>query len=929
MSIATHVRALLVPGCLSLITAISTASAIAQEAQSATTEPAAESAIAPSAENSAATPAPEAVAAEPAAAETTAAPDSAAVAETTAVPANAEQVPAATTAETTATAKPVDDPLAGIEELSAQPAATDAAATDATAAAPAASGDASQTSELLPTIPVNHQEEKKVVKVEKEEAAPQNIDEIVVTAQKREERLQKVPIAVTVVNSEQMSRQNISQISNLSRAVPAVEASGEDGNPDTRISIRGISTNSFSVTAEQAVSYVADGVVLGKAPSVSLFDIAQIEVLRGPQGTLFGKNASAGVISVTTNKPDPSKFEAFGRAELGAKYDTRVVHGMVNIPITDDSAFRISVGQSYQSGLIHNAVRGNDSVLKIDGGRARFLWEPTPDLTINIIGDYEKQHVNEQLYILFNRYVKSDTGEPTAIPGCNGTIPSMSNRISCNNNPTVNDATTYGASAQIDWQIGDYTLTSITSARRYKQDGFIDVDGLPGNYYDNGNKFDNSVYTQEVRLASPVGEDLEYVVGGFWSKSHVPNFLTQVIGADALTSIIDGTIPVSLCGTLGICANGLVALNNPNQYIADLKSYAVFGQATYRVLDDLKLIAGARWTRDDVQMTSTSYLGVVTSLLPLGSPLMPLNEPLAGQSKVNNISWKLGLQYDISKSSMAYLTASHGYKGPQVVFNPPGIIPTLDGLEVKLPAPASISIVKPEYPMDYEAGIKSTFFGGIIATNINVFHTTIKDFQSSVFTAAGQTPNNISQVVTKGIELDMFGFLAKGLVVNSGILYNKVTFPAGYMTTCTQVGPECPDTDAETLQDIGGKQMTYAPRFKFLLAPEYEFGVSDRVSMFVGADVVYRTSISFVPSDDSRATTPDRAILGGRIGVRGADRNWEIAIFGRNLTNKPNSPFLFAPYLLGTLSSPGIDTSGQALSTESFRFIGMSLEARF
>ncbi len=905
MSIATHVRALLVPGCLSLAAAVSSASAIAQDAQPSTTESAS-----PSPDAQLASPAPESANADQPATENSAQANPEA--------GNAVAAPesAAATAVETAT-----DPSAQAQDAVAAPAATQAPA----------NGDASNTAEVLPTIPVNLPEEKKTVKVEKEAAAPQNIDEIVITAQKREERLQKVPIAVTVVNSDQLSRQNITEVSNLARAVPAVEASGEEGNPDTRISIRGISTNSFSVTAEQAVSYVADGVVLGKAPSVSLFDIAQIEVLRGPQGTLFGKNASAGVISVTTNKPDPTKFEAFGHADFGAEYKSRVLHGTVNVPLGDEAAVRISVGQSYQSGLIHNAVRNDDSVLKIDGGRARFLWEPTPDLTINIIGDYEKQHVNEQLYILFNRYIDTNTGKPTAIPGCGGTIPSMSSRISCNNNPTYNDATTYGLSAQINWQIGDYTLTSITSGRRYKQDGYIDVDGLPGNYYDNGNKFDNRVYTQELRIASPVGEDLEYVAGGFWSKSHVPNYLTQVIGADALTSIIDGTIPVSLCGTLGICANGLVSLNNPNQYIADLKSYAVFGQATYRLLDDLKVIAGARWTRDDVAMTSTSYLGVISSLVPGSNivPLTPLAAPLEGRSKVNNISWRLGLQYDISKSSMAYLTASHGYKGPQIVFNPPGIIPTLDGLSLKPPAPASISVIRPEYPMDYEAGIKSSFFGGILATNINVFHTTIKDFQSSVFTAVGPTPNNISQVVTQGIELDMFGFLAKGLIVNSGILYNKVTFPSGYMTTCTQVGPKCPDTKSSTLEDIGGKQLTYAPRFKFLLAPEYEYGVSDRVNVFIGGDLVYRTKIGFVPSDDTRAETSDKAILGGRLGVRSADRNWEIAVFGRNLTNKNNSPFLFAPYLLSGLSAPGIDTSGQALTSESFRFFGLSLEAHF
>ncbi|MGH8446228.1 MAG: TonB-dependent receptor, partial [Solimonas sp.] len=636
----------------------------------------------------------------------------------------------------------------------------------------AAESTAAAEPETLPTIALPP-EKPAPVKVDRT-VDDAMMGEVIVTAQKREERLQDVPLAVTVVSKKQLEQQNISTTGDLTRAAPAVELYGEPGNPETRFSIRGISTNSFSATAEQAVSFVADGVVLGRAPAVSLFDVAQVEVLRGPQGTLFGKNSSAGVISITTNKPDPSQFEAKLHADLGNEYDYRLLQGMVNIPVGDTAALRVSAGQTYQSGFIHNNVTGQDSESNIKGGRARFLWDITPDLRVNIIADYEKSYVSEQLYLLFDRYVDEDTGEPKEIPGCDA-YANESMRITCNSHPTNNTNEIWGFSGQIDWTVGEHTITSISSARRYMQNGTIDVDGMPGMYYDNGNKFDNKVYSQELRIASPSGDWIEYVAGVYGSKAHVPNYLQQNIGDDMLASILAGTLPVTLCSTFQVCFNGRLAqLQNPNEYIADLRSIAAFGQATMRFFDDWRFIMGARETRDQVEMTSTSFLGVQLLGQSVIPALLPLNEPLKGEDTVNNFSWKLGLQYDVTPVSMAYFTASRGYKGPQVVFNPPGIIPTLDGLRINPPAKASISIVKPEFPMDYELGFKTLLWGGFYA-NLNLFHTTIKDYQSSVFNAQGTfTPNNIDSVTTQGVELDFFGAPFKGFTISGGFMWNKV-----------------------------------------------------------------------------------------------------------------------------------------------------------
>jgi iron complex outermembrane receptor protein len=784
-------------------------------------------------------------------------------------------------------------------------------------------------------------------------AAPQvgmqNLDTVVVTAQKRKERLQDVPLAVTVVNEKQMRAQNITQVNDLSRAVPSIETNGEPGNPDTRISIRGISTNSFSVTAEQAVSYVADGVVLGKAPTVNLFDVSRIEVLRGPQGTLFGKNASGGVINVTTNAPDPDKFEAIVHADQGFRYDRKLMQAAVNIPITGTAALRVSAGQSREGGLIHNALTGDPSSAWVNGARARLQWEPTPYLSFNTIGDFEKSFTSQQMYLIFSRYIDESTGQAKPIPGCDGTLASYYARVSCNNNPTYNKSGSWGLSQQIDLRVGkSFNITSITAGRRYIQNGRIDVDGVPGNYYDNGNSFDNKVLSQELRIASIGKQRLEYTAGFYYSKSNVPNFLSQTIGDDMLAALGVPILPVSPCTALNLCLGDTVALYNPNQYTARLRSAALFGQVTWHVTDKWRFIGGLRATRDNVDMTSTSFLGVNTNVLPflqLLSPVtaplfqaasqavIPLNAPLNGAEEVKNISWRGGLQYDFTRHLMAYATASRGYKGPQIVFNPPGIIPGINlnggGAPVTLPAPASISVVNPEYPMDYEAGVKATVLHGAFAVDFNLFHTTIKDFQSQSMNKDGLfVPNNIPHVITQGAELDLLGFLGPGLTLNGGFMYDRATYPKGYLTACTQVSARCANTSNAT-EDVGGTQLIAAPKFKFTLTPAYTGDIYPWLSGFISADMVYKTDIRFQPSTDTRDHTGNHFVLGFRMGVKNPDDKWSVALFGRNILNAYNPSYLFAPYLFSGAASPGVDTTGQAISTESFPFFGLSIDGHF
>ena len=223
-----------------------------------------------------------------------------------------------------------------------------------------------------------------------------NGGDIVVTAQRRAERVTEVPISITVANQAQLERQQVNTVSDLSRIAPSLEIQAAPGqNTGGGGYIRGIGTQTFGAGSVASVGIVVDQVSQGNANIGDLFDIARVEVLKGPQGTLFGLTTSAGVINITTNAPDPSGFSARVRTELsdsnvGSKFGNQIVQGVVNVPVSADAALRVSGVGNFRQGPDKNADTGHYNNLDHYGGRARFLWRPTGDLTVNLIGDFTK-----------------------------------------------------------------------------------------------------------------------------------------------------------------------------------------------------------------------------------------------------------------------------------------------------------------------------------------------------------------------------------------------------------------------------------------------------------------------------------------------------------------------------------------------------------
>lgn len=723
--------------------------------------------------------------------------------------------------------------------------------------------------------------------------SPPTLETVVVTAEKRTEPVQQVPVALTVVDSSQLARQNITTLGDLQGAVPELSTDGG-------LEIRGIGTQGFSRSAEQAVSVVLDGVAMGRAPINEIFDVSNVQVLDGPQGMLFGKNASAGVINIVTNAPDPTKFEAIAHTDIGSSRDYLISQAVVNLPLSGDAALRISghhdqSGDTYYNNYLHKAAFSDSS-----GARARFLWRPTDRLTINLIGDYDREWDNG--------IAATDGAVSFALPGsplattlaaC-GIVPGQNNNRTCTNTPApgANAPTQiYGASAQIDYDLGgDYTLTSITALRQATIGSFSDTgpgadsDYVPSNVLDTNLSPEwQGVLSQELRLTSPADAKLAYVAGLYYfdQRSHAV---------------------VNQAGGLGVLPPPL-EIGRYWDFDISQPSVAAFGQATYSLTDRLQIIAGGRETHDSLTdfANYTSLPGYIA--FPGFTPILMTD----ATAKTNNFSWKLGVKYEVAPSLMTYFTATRGYKGPMANDQAPG---------------ATQLIIRPEIPMDYELGAKTSVLDDNLALDFALFHDHVNNFQTTVYvppTASNPIPGfaqgNAPYVLSEGAQLNFFGKLSGNLSVNGGVTYDEARYSSNFMVACKQ-------GSATGCVTTAAGQLIYAPLWKIVVSPQYTHDLWSGFEGYVQADVNYRSSINYSSTPDPMTVGPGAAIFGGRIGFRPADGHWGFAIFARNLFDK-RVPTLISPDALSGFDGGLNGDYVREFDINSYRIIGVTLDARW
>ena len=675
--------------------------------------------------------------------------------------------------------------------------------------------------------------------------------EIIVTAQKRAERLQDVPVAVSVISGNAIAAQGGVNLENAQYLVPALNFRKSGVAINQSLFLRGVGTSTFSIAGEPSVSTVVDGVVYSRAGEAfsDLVDIERIEVLRGPQGTLFGKNASAGVVNVVSKRPT-DQLEGMAEASFYTKSEYRA-RGAINLPLNDILATRITGFYSKWDGNTYNETAGTTvNGYKRYGVRGQLQAKFSPDFTATLTADWRKSNDDCCAEIIGGPPLNADgTVNAAALTLLQQAVPTLqgdqTRRVRQN---LINRAIqkSYGASLQLEGTVAGQTLTSITAYRKYDEREIRDGDfvGQATNTYnqlhDDGPQIGNT-FTQEVRLTSPGKQFIDYVAGVFYSRARTERTFTR---NDIVCA--GGAAPA-----LTPCGSALAAPSTFPSGTATFgsvfKNLAFFGQATVNISDEFRVIGGLRYTRDDLsvfhsrrttlagagiqpnfdQGVYNEYLrlvalGVAPTTAQTQAVALSNGVPFRTKTDNDNVSGKAGVQYDISRNSMAYATYARGYKGPayNIFYN--------------LTATGT-NIIDPESADSYEVGLKNTLFGGTLVVNLAGFYAKYKNFQANnPDTVAGVLVTrftNAGSISTRGVELDMLWRPVRDLNISGGVAYTDAHVDQF----------KVPTNGATTGVIASGTTLGYAPKFKGSLGADYRWRTGGDVDFAFGMQSSYQS----------------------------------------------------------------------------------------
>ncbi|AZS21830.1 TonB-dependent receptor [Caulobacter sp. FWC26] len=533
------------------------------------------------------------------------------------------------------------------------------------------------------------------------------VEEITVTAQKRAENVQDVPLAITAVRGEALSSMNITQPQQLSLIDPSVRFKQSLSSSASGLTIRGVGTSSFSAGIEQSISTVVDGVVLADPASLAtLADVERVEILRGPQGMLFGKNASAGLVHFITNRPKLNENSGQLHLQYGERGE-QVLQAVGNLAISDSLALRLVATHNQRDGLIRNVAK--DGVFTdpqdVSTMTLKALWRPSDDLTVFFSVD----RTANDAFCCSSTWRKVTPGyAPAVINGRYGIVAGPKNLQVAANGPSQGKSTAQGGTVQVDYALGEVTLTSISAYRSVKREAFYDGDLTTVSYVDtNGGSGKTDWLSQEIRLTSPIGERFDYVAGLYLYHSKASSLIRQRGQLSWITPATNGVVvPIIPGAPLGTIFE-TSTVNDINS-----TSYAAFGQVALHITPKLDLIAGARLTRDEITLDYRRAPTPGAVYIP-GSVTLTLHQEV----DATNTSWRIGPRYNFSDDIMAYATVSRGYKGPG-----------FSGLSAA--NSSADQRVRPEIPTSYEAGVKAAFFDRRLIVNANVYSTHGQEFPS-------------------------------------------------------------------------------------------------------------------------------------------------------------------------------------------------------
>ncbi|PKB15892.1 TonB-dependent receptor [Flavobacterium sp. 5] len=717
------------------------------------------------------------------------------------------------------------------------------------------------------------------------------LSEVVVTSRRRIEKVQDIPIAVSVITGKQAEQSGSFNVNRIKELVPSVQL--YSSNPrNTGINIRSLGSP-FGLTndgIDPGVGFYVDGVYYARpaATTLDFIDVERIEVLRGPQGSLFGKNTTSGAFNITTRKPSftpGADFEvSYGNyAFLQAK-------ASVTGALSEKIAGRLSFSGTQRDGLVDNIVTGRPTnTLNNQGIRGQLLFTPTENTNITLAGDITTQHNDGYAQVVAGVAPTQRAGYRqfnAIIADLNYQLPSLNafDRKIDHDTPWRSNQDLGGASLNIDTKIGNGTLTSTTAWRFWTWDPSNDRDftGLQ-QLAKSQNPSRQTQITQELRYAGQLTSKLSGVAGIFFIDQTSKTNGTEESGNAQWRFAQDSQSPLwktpGLFEGYGIHTDAKIHST----------SAAIFGQLDWAITERLHVLPGLRYNYDnkDADYERKTYGGIQTTdpaLLALKKKVYT-DQEFASQIDNTDFSGNFTVTYKVSDKINAYATYAKSYK--PVGVNVAGLPTPPAGQTL-----SDLAVVKPESVNHYEAGIKTSPFKNSIL-NLTVFNTDIKDFQTNVQAAELGVNRgylaNADKVRVKGAELDASFVINRHFSINGAATYTDAKYvkftnaPLPLEETGTTV-----DGVAVSFKDVSGTDLPGASRWAGSLGGEYTknakfFGNIGK--FFIALDGYARSEFSSSPSASKYLVVPGYAIFNGRFGFRTSD-GLSVHFWGRNLLGK-------------------------------------------
>lgn len=728
--------------------------------------------------------------------------------------------------------------------------------------------------------------------------SPQADDgEIIVTAQKREQRLQDVPVVVSVLNQQQLENAGVRDVKDLQTITPGLNVTSSTSPAQTSIRIRGVGTVGDNPGLESSVGTIVDGVYRARSGVAfgDLGELERVEVLKGPQSTLFGKNMSAGVINVISASPSFNPSAEF----VGSygNYNAWTVSGAATGGLIGDTV----------AGRIFALKRERDGFWKVRTGagprtstradnennwtvRAQLLIRPTDRVDIRLIGDWSER--DEDCCVNAPSIAGPTAAFVDALAPDAGTLRNGKpfDRITYANRPTDFRIRDRGVSGQLDWELSDaLSLTSITAYRYYKSNSGVDIDYSSADIWyrgSDGNSIQFKVFSQEARLAYN-SERINSILGVFYADERLEARQNTFFGSDYERYfgllLSGGTNPNAVSALTGIAAGSNFVPNTGQRdfHRHRASSFAVFTDNTFTIADGLDLTLGIRYT-DEVKRTTSHYTNTspanacaaalarrlpAAAITALCSPTsdVAFNDVTTQQRRPEN-RWagSAKLQYRFSPSVMAYGSYANGFKSGG--FN-------LDR------ARTAIGVINPDTSFatekveSYEIGTKTSWLGQRLLANIAAFYQTYTDFQLNTYTGVSFVVTSIPKVTSKGVDLDLlFNTGIQGLTLNAGATYADTKFG--------DFPPPLPN-----LTRLSGNQLPYAAKWNVTGGFTSKQPMTSDLNFLSSASLKWTSSYNTGSNLDPLKVQQPFALLNARVGIEPTNEAWSLEVWAQNLTN--------------------------------------------